>query len=744
MKKLWKLSLNLKLVAGFILAIFVLSAFHFYIYMNLLTTLTKETETSTNERMGSSIARLDESLAQLRNNYFSLTYTTSFRTASSSGNPSEYEMVDLFNKASDYLGSNSNIYGYAILFRHSDMVVTSSGTYSDAEFFERGYSSDKYSAEFWKNEKLKPFSQKYYQSAEFSLNSKVYRNAHTFLPVAFKPYWNSNIMVLLFLDAADICKTADEYLTQDFYIFDKAGEKIHSSEASLDFEMPALLQPGMQKINKDSYVVTRSSVHGDFTYLKLLPKNSVVGQITNIMIFTFVVAVSALIIGIAITVIFVRRLMHPVHDIMRLISSSDDTEKQPVNELYYIQTNIEAMINQREQYVKQLTKKDEALSGFLLQSQLKNIYVDLDAPNQIMSAQDRVFYILYFRIHYRSGALDDISAEPSTVAHMLLEHMKQTLNLLFDTALIFQLEPTQFVAKISLPVEAPDISRQMEQLIQRLENESEYAFFTVVQSNGIKADGNFTEVYEQVLDASQYVFVNNSTQLVSLPMENIITNSFSFPAEKEQQLAALVRDGKADEAAALANGVMERNLASGIRRINMILLCSSIISAATRALAELNLNETTPHINSSSAYNMLQQCDLDQDFSELVFGFVRSAALCASMRSNSQDNVLTAVQGFLEKHYMREFSMDEFAEALHLSKSYLSTYYKSKTGANLSDCIQFFRIQKAIDLLADAKLKVGDIGAMVGISNINTFLRQFKKYTGMTPKEYRIKKLSML
>ena len=93
--------------------------------------------------------------------------------------------------------------------------------------------------------------------------------------------------------------------------------------------------------------------------------------------------------------------------------------------------------------------------------------------------------------------------------------------------------------------------------------------------------------------------------------------------------------------------------------------------------------------------------------------------------------------------YQREFSMDELAEALHLSKSYLSTSYKSKTGANLSDRIQFFRIQKAVELLADPKLLIGDIGALVGINNVNTFLRQFKKYTGMTPREYRLRKLSM-
>ena len=79
-----------------------------------------------------------------------------------------------------------------------------------------------------------------------------------------------------------------------------------------------------------------------------------------------------------------------------------------MDELHYIQANVETMLRQREQYVQQISKKDAALSGFLLQSQLKNIYVELDVPDQISSAEDLVFYILYFRIHYRNGALDTI------------------------------------------------------------------------------------------------------------------------------------------------------------------------------------------------------------------------------------------------------------------------------------------------------------------------------------------------
>ena len=45
-------------------------------------------------------------ISHIRNSYFSLTYTPAFRTASRSGDPSEYELVDLYYKAELYLGNN--------------------------------------------------------------------------------------------------------------------------------------------------------------------------------------------------------------------------------------------------------------------------------------------------------------------------------------------------------------------------------------------------------------------------------------------------------------------------------------------------------------------------------------------------------------------------------------------------------------------------------------------------------------
>lgn len=744
MKKWHNLSLNLKLLACFFLAIFSLSAFHLFSYMRLLDTMTHEAEASANERMTSAITRLDESLSHIRSSYFSLSYTPSFRTASHSSTPSEYEMVDLYGKAELYLGSSEYVSAFAIFFRGSDQVVTSSGNYPDTEFFSRYWVSDEYDAEFWRGEKRAVFAQRYYPAARFTRNSPLPdKTGRELLPVAFKPYWNRNIMVLLFLDIGSLCAQADPYLTEDFYLFSADGSMLYSSQE--DPVLTALPErpEALFESPEGGYTAQQPSSHGNFTYLKQLPKSAVVGQITNSLYLSLFTVVASLILGIVIAVVSLWRVLHPVRDILQLFPGGDGLPAGRVDELQYIQTNVETILRQREQHVQQISRMDAALSGFLLQSQLKNIYVELDLPSQGSSAEDLVFYILYFRIHYRNGALDAIDADPSVVSHLLLENLRQTLSKLFATELICQLEPNQFVARVGLPSAREDIATQMKQLLRQLDNEREFAFFTLVQSNALRAEDDLTAIYDQVLDAAQYAQVKDETQLLHLPMTPDTRSTYFFPPEMVQQLGTLVREGHSEEAAALVERIIAQNVSAGIRRIHMIMLGSAIASVTVRALSDLHLEGGLSGLNSGSVYNELPQCDTTQDYRELISGFVRSCAVYAALKPRTEEPVLEGVQAFLEKNYQREFSMDELAQALNLSKSYLSTYYKSKTGTNLSDRIQFFRIQKAVELLADPKLRVVDIGAMVGISNVNTFLRQFKKYTGMTPKEYRIRKLSM-
>ena len=79
----------------------------------------------------------------------------------------------------------------------------------------------------------------------------------------------------------------------------------------------------------------------------------------------------------------------------------------------------------------------------------------------------------------------------------------------------------------------------------------------------------------------------------------------------------------------------------------------------------------------------------------------------------------------------------EIAQKYGLGVSYLSTLFKERTGINLTAYVEGVRMEKAKNLLKNKEWTVTDVAIHTGYSNSNYFSRVFKKYTGVTPREFR-------
>ncbi|GAA3400943.1 helix-turn-helix domain-containing protein [Paenibacillus hodogayensis] len=93
---------------------------------------------------------------------------------------------------------------------------------------------------------------------------------------------------------------------------------------------------------------------------------------------------------------------------------------------------------------------------------------------------------------------------------------------------------------------------------------------------------------------------------------------------------------------------------------------------------------------------------------------------------------------YIQEHYgQSEFSLDRLADKFELSPTYISKLFKEHMERNFIDYLIEIRINASKELLLDKNRKVNDVAEAVGYTNTRSFLRAFKKYTGMTPSEYR-------
>jgi len=106
----------------------------------------------------------------------------------------------------------------------------------------------------------------------------------------------------------------------------------------------------------------------------------------------------------------------------------------------------------------------------------------------------------------------------------------------------------------------------------------------------------------------------------------------------------------------------------------------------------------------------------------------------------TEHHAIEELKALLEERYDRNLDLDETAEAVGMSASYLSRLFKQETGVTITDYLIQIRIEKAKQYLTDhPNLKNYEIAQLVGYGDPVYFNKLFKKCVGVTPRDYKEK-----
>ena len=94
---------------------------------------------------------------------------------------------------------------------------------------------------------------------------------------------------------------------------------------------------------------------------------------------------------------------------------------------------------------------------------------------------------------------------------------------------------------------------------------------------------------------------------------------------------------------------------------------------------------------------------------------------------------------YIREHSEQKFSLSEMAGALFVNSSYLARVFKHETGHTLLWYHNAVRCENAKKMLLETKLSVAEIGSAVGYISPAHFSHQFRKITGLSPSEWRMK-----
>lgn len=148
--------------------------------------------------------------------------------------------------------------------------------------------------------------------------------------------------------------------------------------------------------------------------------------------------------------------------------------------------------------------------------------------------------------------------------------------------------------------------------------------------------------------------------------------------------------------------------------------------SAMQALLELSLSENG-------------QMERDLRAAELLTRLLTQCLLSAmdhSQTSNLPQSV-REICVYLMNHYAQKHTLEELGVRFNMSACHLQKQFKRYVGQSPTDYLICQRMLHAKELMRTTRKPIGEIAAMVGVTNLGYFTRQFKKQEGLTPQEYR-------
>ncbi len=100
---------------------------------------------------------------------------------------------------------------------------------------------------------------------------------------------------------------------------------------------------------------------------------------------------------------------------------------------------------------------------------------------------------------------------------------------------------------------------------------------------------------------------------------------------------------------------------------------------------------------------------------------------------NVKHPMVTRTLKIISCQYQTHISLESISEQLQITPEYLSYLFKRDTGTNFIIYLRNFRIEKALQLIRDGKMKIYEVAAAVGFSDAKYFCRVFRNVTGQSP-----------
>lgn len=212
-----------------------------------------------------------------------------------------------------------------------------------------------------------------------------------------------------------------------------------------------------------------------------------------------------------------------------------------------------------------------------------------------------------------------------------------------------------------------------------------------------------------------------------------------YPIEKENELQQMIRVGNRNEAGRLVNEILLRIYAgNGMNLSRLKLRVRDLLTLISRAAVEGGADIT-------EIFSLLDRFSVEienaEDFDTLDSGTGSILHLMFdrifSGRKLSGQPLIRKANLYIQEHLTEHLTLKKIADAVGRSENYFCRILKEETGQTVTEYINRLRIERSKTYLIYSTMSVAEAAAACGFESQSYFTRIFRRYTGVTPGQFR-------
>lgn len=216
----------------------------------------------------------------------------------------------------------------------------------------------------------------------------------------------------------------------------------------------------------------------------------------------------------------------------------------------------------------------------------------------------------------------------------------------------------------------------------------------------------------------------------------------------EKRIMQFVKEGRKEEvikhwrSAAEEGGFGTLSKKSQLRSQKNLAITS--ITLITRAAMEGGLYPEAAYTLSDFYIQNIEELttskDVDHLLEDALYDFTERVQ---NVKRQKYSKPIHLCQSYIFTHLYEEITLADLANVTGMNPRYISSLFKKEVGISISEYIQREKVEEAKNLMTLTNHSLAEIYSMLNFHDQSHFTKVFKKFTGVTPKQFKDKPMKI-